>query len=81
MLYSMPHRTQLHLDDDQYRWLQQQARRHGSIAQVVRQLIDDARSRAAPAHDDPLIRYLLDEPPAQAPVASSVTDLDADVYG
>lgn len=81
MLYSMTHRTQLHLDDEQYRWLQQQARRRGSVAQVVRDLIDQARSGTAPDHQDPFIRYLLEEPPAEGKVASTVTDLDTDLYG
>lgn len=81
MLYSMTHRTQLHLDDEQYRWLQQQARRRGSVAQVVRDLIGQARSGAAPDHQDPFIRYLLEEPPAEGKVPSTVTDLDTDLYG
>jgi hypothetical protein len=78
----MRHRTQLHLDDDQYRWLRRRAREHGSIAAVVRQLIDDARRLQEPLrHDDPLIRFLADDEPAQAGQASSVADLDRALYG
>ncbi len=83
MLYSvMPHRTQLYLEEDQYRWLRQRAGPGGSIAGVVRELIDAARSRRRPsvAHD-PLICYLVAEPPADGGQASTVEDLDRDVYG
>lgn len=76
----MTHRTQLHLDDDQRRRLEQQARRHGSIAQVVRHLIDEARHKPAIDGDDPLVGYLLDEPPTHAASVSTVTDLDDDLY-
>jgi hypothetical protein len=38
----MRHRTQLYLDPD--RWLKHRARRRGSIAGVVRDLIDDAHA-------------------------------------
>jgi hypothetical protein len=77
----MQHRTQLYLDDAQYRWLKQQARQGGSIAAVVRELIDRARSRR-PNHDrDSLIRYLVDEPPTKGSGSSSVQTLDQDLYG
>jgi hypothetical protein len=76
----MRHRTQLYLDEDQYRWLRRRAGRKGSIAGVVRQMIDDAR-RTTPIESDPLIRYLADEPPADSAVPSSVADLDRDLYG
>ncbi len=40
------HRTQLHLDEERYRYLSLQAKAEGkSIAQVVRDLIDAARSK------------------------------------
>ena len=85
MLYAvtnMKHRTQLYLDEDQYRWLKRQAERAGSLAQVVRDLIDAAREEDAAADaDDELIRYLLDEPAAAGERSSTVTDLDHDVYG
>ena len=76
----MQHRTQLYLDDGQYRWLKRQAGQGGSIAGVVRGLIDAARSRSASDRRDPLMRYLLDERPAEGP-PSSVTTLDRDLYG
>jgi hypothetical protein len=79
--YSMKHRTQLYLDDDQYRWLKQQAGRAGSIAAVVRQLVDEARSRRPRADHDPLVRYLVGEPPAEGRSPSSVESLDEDLYG
>ncbi|HWY17105.1 MAG TPA: hypothetical protein VNY27_00175 [Solirubrobacteraceae bacterium] len=77
----MQHRTQLYLDDGQYRWLKQQARQSGSIAGVVRGLIDAARSRRPNQARDPLIRYLIDEPPADGVGGSTVQTLDEDVYG
>jgi hypothetical protein len=77
----MQHRTQLYLDEGQYRWLKQQARQGGSIAGVVRELIDMARSRRPnPAHDS-LISYLIDEPPAEGSGGSTVQTLDEDLYG
>jgi hypothetical protein len=77
----MQHRTQLYLDDGQYRWLKQQARGGGSIAGVVRELIDAARSRRPRQTRDPLIRYLLDEPSTEGAGESSVETLDRDLYG
>ena len=77
----MRHRTQLYLEEDQYRWLRQQAGQGGSIAGVVRELIDVARSRRASPDRDPLLRYLAQEPPATAERPSTVTDLDRDLYG
>jgi hypothetical protein len=76
----MRHRTQLYLDDGQYRWLKQQAQREGSIAQVVRDLIDAARSRRPSLAHDPLIRYLIDEPPGEGARGSTVQTLDEDLY-
>lgn len=83
MLYNvMKHRTQLYLDEGQYRWLKRQAARAGSLAQVVRDLIDAARAEDAAADaDDELIRYLLDEPAATGERPSTVSDLDRDLYG
>jgi hypothetical protein len=77
----MRHRTQLYLDEDQHRWLRQRAGRSGSIAAVVRELIDRERTRRESGEDDPLIRYLLEEPPASGSASSTVTDLDQDIYG
>ncbi len=70
---------QLYLDDGQYQWLKQQAQGGGSVSGVVRDLIDMARSHA-PSRDDPLIRYLLDEPSTQRFGASTVTSLDEGLY-
>ncbi len=82
MLYSvMQHRTQLYLDDGQYRWLKQQARQGGSVAAVVRDLIDAARERRPRGTGDPLIRYLIEEPPADGAGESTVQTLDRDLYG
>jgi hypothetical protein len=82
MLYSvMRHRTQLYLDDSQYRWLKQQTRKGKSIAEVVRELIDAARSRRPSQTRDPLIRYLIDEPPVAGAEDSTVQTLDQDIYG
>lgn len=82
MLYSvMSHRTQLYLEEDQYRWLRQRAGQRGSIAGVVRDLIDAARSRRPDVAQDPLIQYLMEEPPADGGQASTVGDLDQDIYG
>ena len=74
-------RTQLYLDEDQHRWLRQRAGRGGSIAGVVRALIDAARAERPDPRSDPLIRYLMKEPPARGKRQSSVTTLDDDLYG
>ena len=82
MLYSsMKHRTQLYLDDGQYRWLRQRAGKAGSIAAVVRELIDAERSRLADPAADPLLRVLVDETPGRGAEGTSVATLDRDVYG
>lgn len=77
----MTHRTQLYLDEGQYRWLKQRAGSRGSIAAVVRELIDAARVRGPSLAGDPLIQYLKDEPPADGEVPSTVQTLDRDLYG
>jgi len=82
MLYSsMKHRTQLYLDEGQYRWLRQRAGGSGSIAAVVRELIDAERARRADPAGDPLLRFLVEESPARGREATSVTTLDRDLYG
>lgn len=82
MLYdSMKHRTQLYLDDAQHRWLRQRAGKSGSIAAVVRELIDAERARRPDLAADPLLRYLVDEAPGRGREATSVTTLDDDLYG
>lgn len=81
MLYgSMAHRTQLYLEEDQYRWLRQRAGERGSIAGVVRELIDAARSKRPSGARDPLIRYLVEESPANGGHASTVEDIDRDLH-
>ena len=77
----MRRRTQLYLDEDQYRWLKQRAARGGSIAEVVRGLIDAARAERRDASGDPLIRYLLEEPAGDGGTPSSVATVDEDIYG
>ena len=54
MLYTAPkggfmaHRTQLHLDDGQYHYLKDLARSEGkSIAQIIREWIEEKRKRRA----------------------------------
>jgi hypothetical protein len=82
MLYSsMRHRTQLYLDEGQYRWLRQRAGKAGSIAAVVRELIDAERARLADPAGDPLLRFLVEESPGRGPEGTSVTTLDRDLYG
>lgn len=78
----MTHRTQLYLDEGQYRWLKGRAGERGSIAAVVRDLIDAARttSRSSLA-GDPLVSYLKDEPAADGGTPSTVETLDRDLYG
>jgi hypothetical protein len=83
MLYAvnMPeHRTQLYLDEAQYRWLKRRAEDAGSIAAVVRQLIDSARGGSGTASDDPFLRYLLVEPPGRGAPGTTVESLDDDLY-
>ncbi len=82
MLYSsMKHRTQLYLDEGQYRWLRQRAGKSGSIAAVVRELIDAERVRLADPAGDPLLRFLVDEVPGKGREGTSVSTLDHDLYG
>ncbi len=82
MLYSsMKHRTQLYLDEGQYRWLRQRAGKSGSIAAAVRELIDAERARLADPAADPLLRFLVEEAPGRGREGTSVTTLDRDVYG
>jgi hypothetical protein len=82
MLYSsMKHRTQLYLDDGQYRWLRQRAGKAGSIAAVVRELIEAERARLTDPGGDPLLRFLVDEAPGRGREGTSVTTLDHDLYG
>lgn len=80
MLYCVMRRTQLYLDEDQYRWLKTRAGSRGSIAQVVRDLIDTARRKGPNPARDPFIRYLFSEP-ATGRRSTSVADLDRDIYG
>lgn len=77
------HRIQLYLDESQYHWLKQRAGERGSIAGVVRDLIDSARAQQSPdLASDPLIRYLTaDQPATSGEQASTVQTLDEDVYG
>jgi hypothetical protein len=77
----MKHRTQLYLDEGQYRWLKQRAGGAGSIAAVVRELIDAERARGVDPAADPLLSYLVDEAPGRGSEATSVTSLDRDLYG
>jgi hypothetical protein len=81
LYYSMRHRTQLYLDEGQYRWLKQRAGEAGSIAAVVRELIDAERARGLDPGVDPLLSYLVDEAPGKGREGTSVSTLDLDVYG
>jgi hypothetical protein len=81
LYYSMRHRTQLYLDEAQYRWLRQRAGESGSIAAVVRDLIDAERARRIDSAVDPLLSYLVEEAPARGPEGTSVSTLDRDLYG
>ncbi len=81
LYYSMKHRTQLYLDDGQYRWLKQRAGEAGSIAAVVRDLIDAERARGVDPATDPLLSYLVDEAPGKGRKGTSVSSLDRDLYG
>lgn len=82
MLYdSMKHRTQLYLNEAQHRWLRQRAGKSGSIAAVVRELIDAERLRRPNPTADPLLSYLVDAEPGRGPAKTSVATLDRDLYG
>jgi hypothetical protein len=82
MLYdSMKHRTQLYLDDAQHRWLRRRAGKSGSIAAVVRELIDAERARGPDPAADPLLSYLVEDEPGQGREGTSVKTLDRDLYG
>lgn len=81
LYYSMRHRTQLYLDEGQYRWLKQRAGEAGSIAAAVRELIDAERARGLDPAVDPLLSYLVDEAPGEGRERTSVGTLDLDIYG
>lgn len=81
LYYSMKHRTQLYLDDAQHRWLRQRAGKSGSIAAVVRDLIDAERARRPDPAADPLLSYLVEEPVGRGSEETSVQTLDRDLYG
>jgi hypothetical protein len=81
LYYSMKHRTQLYLDEGQYRWLKQRAGEAGSIAAVVRDLVDAERARGVDPATDPLLSYLVDEVPGKGRKGTSVSSLDRDLYG
>jgi hypothetical protein len=82
MLYSsMKHRTQLYLNEAQHRWLRQRAGKSGSIAAVVRELIDAERLRKPSLTADPLLSYLVEAEPGRGPMETSVAKLDRDLYG
>jgi hypothetical protein len=81
LYYSMKHRTQLYLDDGQYRWLKQRAGEAGSIAAVVRDLIDAERARGVDPARDRLLSYLVEEAPGVGREGTSVSSLDRDLYG
>lgn len=81
LYYAMKHRTQLYLDESQYRWLKRRAGAGGSIAAVVRELIDNARRGRPDPSDDPFIRYLMDDPAPEGTGPSSVETIDEDLYG
>ncbi len=81
LYYSMKHRTQLYLDEGQYRWLKQRAGEAGSIAAVVRDLIDAERGRGVDPTTDSLLSYLVDEEPGKGRERTSVSSLDRDLYG
>lgn len=81
LYYSMKHRTQLYLDEGQYRWLKLRAGEAGSIAAVVRDLIDAERARGVDSAADPLLSYLVDEAPGKGRKGTSVSSLDRDLYG
>jgi hypothetical protein len=81
LYYSMKHRTQLYLDEGQYRWLKQRAGATGSLAAVVRDLIDAERARGVDAATDPLLSYLVEEAPGKGHRETSVSSLDRDLYG
>jgi hypothetical protein len=64
-----------------YRRLKSEARRRGSIAAVVRGLIEAARARQRDASRDPLIQHLLCEPSERGKEQTTVQTLDDDLYG
>ncbi|MEX2555728.1 MAG: hypothetical protein WEB06_08850 [Actinomycetota bacterium] len=73
-------RTQLYLEEDQYRWLRREAGAKGSIAGVVRELIERARREPPAWEKDPLIKLLLYDPPVDGKPGDAST-IDRDVYG
>lgn len=82
MMYCvMSHRMQVTLEEDQYRWLKREAQRNGgSIAAVMRRLVDDARSKPKDPYEDPFVKYLLSEP-VKGERPAKVSSLDEEIYG
>jgi hypothetical protein len=77
----LTHRTQIFLTDEQFRWLKVRAGSAGSLAAVVRELIDSEIRPGPDLRDDPAIRFMLSEPEPATGVPSSVTTIDQDLYG
>jgi hypothetical protein len=78
----LTHRTQVFLTDEQYRWLKIRAGSSGSIAAVVREMIDsELEVDPEELRNDPFIQYLLSEPEPATGVPSTVTTIDQDLYG
>lgn len=48
-------KTQIYLDEEQYQYLQREAKKVGSIAKVIRNLIDE-RLRRVDVKDDPIFK-------------------------
>lgn len=63
------HRTQIYISEEQYQYLKQTARKEGSIAKVIRNLIDEKLSAPKNYLADPLYKWV------KKPIKSGVSDL------
>jgi hypothetical protein len=73
------HRTQIMLDEPQYRFLMEEARRGGSsMAEVIRRLVAERMAQRAPQEKDPLERII-----GIAASGGGVAEVDQDriIYG
>lgn len=78
----LTHRTQLFLTDRQYRWLTVKAADAGSLAAVVRDLIDSEMTHdPEELRNDPFIKFMLEGPRGTRGPVTSVTTIDQDLYG
>ena len=66
------HRTQIYLNEREYQYLKQQAEKEGSIAKVIRNLIDEKLKVPENYKDDPFYKWV------KKPIKTGISDLAAE---